>query len=221
VHSCVIQLCQVVSSCVKLCLVVSRWSSCFKLCQVVSSCVKLCLVASRWSSCVKLQQVASSVKFCQSVSPLKYIWVMYLNHRSLQKHFLFVQLGHERSAVAQLLTRLSFGFSLGVGVLKNIFIPHPKREAKRESHSYENLTWLLVRGRGIQKKIFYTLPQTRISFIQESQGAAGAVPYHTDRQVLFCLKENICHRCGRGCPVARKGKHPIILLLKGLTLTIF
>jgi hypothetical protein len=47
----------------------------------------------------------------------------------------FFKFSHERSAVAQLLTRLSFGFSLGVGVLKNIFIPHPKREAKRESHS--------------------------------------------------------------------------------------
>ena len=46
---------------------------------------------------------------------------------------------HERLAVAQLLMRLSSGFSLGVGVLTNIFIPYPKREAKRESHSYEGL----------------------------------------------------------------------------------
>ena len=66
---------------------------------------------------------------------------------------------HERSVVAQLLTRLSFGFSLGVGVLTNIFIPYPKREAKRESHSYENLTWLLVRGGGIKKKYFILSPK--------------------------------------------------------------
>jgi hypothetical protein len=64
---------------------------------------------------------------------------------------------HELSAVAQLLMRLSFGFSLGVGVLTNIFIPHPKREAKRESHSYENLTWLHVRGGGLKKNILSSL----------------------------------------------------------------
>ena len=57
--------------------------------------------------------------------------------------------------------KLSFGFTLGVGVLKNIFIPHPKREAKRESHSYENLTWLLVRGGGIKKNILSSPPNEK------------------------------------------------------------
>ena len=79
----------------------------------------------------------------------------------IQEHdsFPIFSLNHERSVVAQLLTRLSFGFSLGVGVLTNIFIPYPKREAKRESHSYENLTWLLVRGGGIKKKYFILSPK--------------------------------------------------------------
>ena len=68
---------------------------------------------------------------------------------------------HEGLAVAQLLTRVSFGFSSRVGVLKNKFIPYPKQEAKRESHSYENLTWLLVRGRGIKKNILSLPPNER------------------------------------------------------------
>ena len=59
---------------------------------------------------------------------------------AISKIVLKILFNHERSVVAQLLTRLSFGFSLGVGVLNKYIYPPPQMKSQtrisfiRESH---------------------------------------------------------------------------------------
>ena len=93
--------------------------------------------------------------------------------KSRKKNDFVLQFWHERSVLSKTSTRVSFGFSLGVGVWKFFVSPYPLREAKRESRWYEILVWILVMGRGGEnlqlaptpnEKSSESLVDTRISF---------------------------------------------------------
>ena len=69
---------------------------------------------------------------------------------------------HEQSVVAQLLTRLSFGFSLGVGVLKKIYLsPTPSEKPNKNLiHTRISLGFSLGVG-GYKKNILYPTPNEK------------------------------------------------------------